>query len=175
MHLQYQSPLDQAPGTIAKILDASYAELVAEQPEIWGPELEGWKQYDREIYDNPETIGACAFVSVLGKEVVGFGSWDPRQAPRLGIIGHNCILAEHRGNGFGSKQVREILRRLGLRGTRMTTVLTMDHPFFIPAQKNYLACGFTETRRFLWDRSPRYRVIEYRLCLGRKSSAAALD
>ena len=165
MHLEFKSPLDRAPGTIAKILEGNYADLVAAEPEIWKHELEDWKRYDQEVYNNPETVGACVFLSFYNDEIVGFGSWDPRNAPHLGLIGHNCIFSEHRGKGFGSQQVREILNRLQVLGTHLVKVLTMDHPFFVPAQKNYLACGFAEARRFLWNRSPKYRVIEYAIDL----------
>jgi hypothetical protein len=55
----------------------------------WKPEQHTWEQYDHEVYRHPETVGACIFLSRLNGIIVGFGSWDPRQTPRYGIVGHN--------------------------------------------------------------------------------------
>ena len=41
----------------------------------------------------------------VGGRIAGFGSWDPRQAPDYGIIGHNCVLPEFRGEGLGKQQI----------------------------------------------------------------------
>ena len=45
-------------------------------------------------------------------------------------------------------------------------VSTNDHPFFVPAQRMYVACGFREARRMPWDRDPRYQTIEYEMEIG---------
>ncbi|MGE5296039.1 MAG: GNAT family N-acetyltransferase, partial [Solirubrobacterales bacterium] len=68
---------------------------------------------------------------------------------------------EHRGRGYGRKQIEEVLRRFRGMGIRTTRVTTCDHPFFSPARRMYLACGFGEVRRIVSDRDPGRTVIEY--------------
>lgn len=91
---------DQQPGLIAFLLKQSYAKLLESDQEHWGPEVPKWEQFDREVFAHPETIGSRIFLSWLNNQIVGFGSYDPRQRPEFGIIGHNCILPEFRGRGF---------------------------------------------------------------------------
>ena len=105
-------------------------------------------------------MGACLFLTRLDGVLVGFASWDPRQRPRLGIVGHNCILPEFRGRGYGRTQIEEVLRRFKGMGIQTACVTTCDHPFFAPAHRMYQACGFHEVRRIPWDRDPSLMVIE---------------
>jgi hypothetical protein len=42
-------------------------------------------------------------------------------------------------------------------------VTANDHPSFIPAQRMYAACAFQEVRRFLWERNPSIKLIEYEM------------
>lgn len=100
-------------------------------------------------------------MTCIDGRIAGFASWDPRQTPEYGIVGHNCILPEFRGKGLGKAQVLEILRRFQGFGIRKAKATTCDHPFFVPAQRTYVACGFRELRRVPWPRDPGYRVIEY--------------
>lgn len=121
---------------------------------------EDWKQYDEDVYKFPETIGASGFITTYNEKMIGFGSYDPRQRPEFGIIGHNCILPEFRGKGFGKAQVLEIIRTLKELGVKKVKVTTGEHPFFNPAQKMYASCGFFETRRFC-TQDLEFREIEY--------------
>jgi hypothetical protein len=107
--LRFTPPHAAGPGVLAATLKRVYAPLVESYPETWGREQAGWEEFDREVFQNPETVGACTFLTWLDNRLVGFGSYDPRQRPRSGILGHNCILPEFRGRGFGAAQVREIL------------------------------------------------------------------
>ena len=150
-------------GTLASLLTQSYAAMRAVDPGFWKEESPKWDCVDREAFDNPDTIGKCTFVTCLDGQVIGFGSFDPRQAPEVGVVGHNCILLEFRGRGFGKAQVQEIVQRLAERGIRKAAVSTADHPFFIPAQRMYTACGFRETRRHVPDPERGLRVIEYEM------------
>jgi len=161
MGLEFISPLNETPGVIASLLKRSYAELVASEPSLWREEQVRWERYDREVFGQPTTVGASIFLSRLDGRIIGFASWDPRQRPQRGIVGHNCILPEFRGRGFGREQVREVLRRFKDMGIQAALVTTCDHPFFAPAQRMYQACGFREVRRIPWDRDPRRTVIEY--------------
>lgn len=156
------TPLCRHPkGTLASLLVRSYAEIVAAEPQYWGAERQNWEQFDREAFGSPDTVGACVFVTCLEREPIGLGSYDPRQAPELGLVGHNCVLPEFRGRGFGKRQVREILRRLRRKGMRRARVSTGEQPFFAPARKMYAACGFRETSRLRGRPDPRHGQIEY--------------
>ena len=166
MTLRFTSPLEHKPGIIANLLKESYAELVSSDFETWGPEQQNWGQFDQDVFAFPDTIGECVFLSWSGDQLVGFGSYDPRQKPELGIIGHNCVLPEFRRNGFGKQQIVEILRRFEAIGIQKAKVSTNDHPFFKPAQRMYISCGFKETMRVPWNRNPNLRLIEYEKKIG---------
>jgi len=147
-------------GLIFRMLQAAYvspARFEAGLLAAWAPE---WQAYDAEIFDAPDTVGAAGFVTYLGPDIIGFASWDPRQHP-TGIIGHNCILPEFRGNGYGQKQVAEVLRRLQAAGFTRARVATGDLDGFLPAQKMYLACGFRETKRISDPRHGAWQLIEF--------------
>jgi GNAT superfamily N-acetyltransferase len=163
MKLRFTSPHDQQPGLIASLLKRSYADLIASDPEHWEPEAAKWEVFDREVFEHPETVGSCDFLSWAMDQVAGFGSYDPRQKPEFGIVGHNCILPEFRGRGFGKQQIREILRRFQAIGIKRARVSTGTHTFFIPAQRMYLACGFRETGRHPWDGDPSQDMIDYEM------------
>ena len=164
--LSFTSPQNQKPGLIASILECVYAPLLESDPRIWEPERTNWEEYDREIFEYPETVGKSIFLSQLADQIVGFASWDPRQRPRYGIIGHNCILPKFCGRGYGKRQIEEVLRRFAQIGIETARVSTNDYPFFIPAQRMYESCGFREVRRIPWKRDPERRLIEYERKIG---------
>jgi len=115
---------------------------------------------------SPTPWGACVFLTGLDGLIVGFASWDPRQRPRYGIVGHNCILPEFQGRGFGREQIQEVLRRFRGLGIQTARATTCDHPFFAPAHRMYQACGFREVRRMPWDRDPGRIVTGYEKQIG---------
>ena len=166
MALRFTPSHAQPPGTILSLLRRSYAALVEAEPERWERVVPKWAEFDREIVAHPDTIGSCVFLSWAGAELVGFGSYDPRQRPAFGIVGHNCILPAFRGRGYGTAQVQEILRRFRELGIRKAQVTTGAHPFFLPARRAYAACGFRETGRRPWDVDPTQSVIDYETDLG---------
>jgi GNAT superfamily N-acetyltransferase len=161
MRLQFTTPFQQKPGTVAWLLKQSYRDLLERDSSHWKSEEQCWEQYDQEVYQQPETVGACIFLSQLKDSVVGFASWDPRQRPQYGIVGHNCILPEFRGKGLGKQQIQEVLRRFRQMGIQTAKVSTNDHPFFVAAQCMYGACWFREIRRVSWDRDPKQKIVEY--------------
>ena len=157
--LAFTSITQHQPGTIFSLLRHSYAS-------IWNDQLEEkFRKADADTFANPDTIGACTFVTCLDGQPVGFACYDPRQGLALAVIGQNCILPEYQRQGFGRQQIAEILRRLKEREFRKVTVTTSDHPFFVPAQKMYLACGFKEARRFNQTPDSQCQTIEYHLDL----------
>ena len=173
MKLKFTSPRDHEQGLIASMLKRSYADLVEADHEHWGLEVTKWEQFDREVFEHPDTIGACVFLTWSGDRLVGFASYDPRQRPEFGIVGHNCVLPEFRGNGFGKQQVREIVRRFRAMGITLARVSTGESSFFTPAQRMYTACGFRETRRRPWEGDPSQNVIEYEMRLDNQGTGAA--
>ncbi len=152
---------EHQPGILYDLLLKSYRELLASDPDFWRGEQETWHRFDRDAFGKLNTIGNCIFITGVEATPVGFGSFDLRLAPARGIIGHNCVVPEARGRGIGSQQIKEILRRFKEAGLRMALVSTSEHPFFLPAQRMYLACGFKEIRRLPGGPDPRYRLIEY--------------
>ncbi|NTU72973.1 GNAT family N-acetyltransferase, partial [Candidatus Roizmanbacteria bacterium] len=67
----------------------------------------------------------------------------------LAEIGHNCILPEYRGNGYGKSQIQHALGEIKKQGFTKVIVSTNKNDDFIPAQRQYIACGFHETGDFI--------------------------
>ena len=163
MTLRFGPPSACPPGTVARLLRESYAALIVSEPVPWEEETQGWDRFDSDVYGMPETVGACAALSWAGEELVGLLSFDPRRAPEVGIIGHNCIVPPYRGRAYGKAQIEEVLRRFRERGIRTARVTTCQHPFFEPARRMYASVGFRETGRENHEADPRKRVIYYEL------------
>ena len=147
-------------GELADIIDRSYAELLEKWPGPWEHEREKWRDFDRQAFAHPDTVGKCVFVSCLERTPVGLASYDPRPGPSHAVIGQNCVLPEYRGRGFGKRQILEILGRFTAGKIRLARVTTSEHPFFIPAGTLYRDLGFQEIRRRPGGPDPRYRLIE---------------
>jgi len=163
-YLTFKPFTNHNPETILTLLRESYKGLAKIKPEYISEWEKNWVEYDREIFQYPDTVGACGFISYSGTKIMGFGSYDPRKYP-TGIIGHNCILPQFRGNGYGKQQINEILKRFRKMNFKKAVVTTNEHKFFYPAQRMYLACGFRETRRFLGTGNRDYVMIEYERAL----------
>ncbi len=134
-------------GTIYKLLCESYAGLLESKPRFADEYKMSWKKADDDIFGRPDTIRRCTLISTVNGEPIGLVSWDPRKCPREGIIGQNCILPSWRGKGYGKQQIQKVLLIFRSKGTKLVKVTTDSHPFFIPAQKMYLSCGFKEVGR----------------------------
>ncbi|MDX9971402.1 MAG: GNAT family N-acetyltransferase [FCB group bacterium] len=168
--VEHTSISGERRGLVARLLRESYAELLASNS-LWKSEIDNWETYDRDVFNCPETVGFSLFLTRLDGCIAGFASWDLRQRPEYGVIGHNCILPEFRGQGLGKLQIVEVLRRLQTLGIRTAKVSTNDHPFFVPAQRMYTACGFREMRRIPWAGNPSAMIIEYEMALHAPSTA----
>lgn len=141
--ITYRPAVEFKQGTIRDLLVQSYADLIKQDPEHWEKEKKKWLEFDNEIFTNPETVGRCVIVSSRDGRAAGFVSYDPRQKP-LGLIGHNCVIPEFRGHGLGRMQINEVLETLKKQGFSRVEATTSEHPFFKPARKMYLRCGFAE-------------------------------
>jgi GNAT superfamily N-acetyltransferase len=144
-------------GLIFRLLSQSFAEVLNDELQA------KIKQFDNDAFENPDTVGACVFVSTLKGEVIGMASYDPRQGPQMGIIGWNCVLPEHRGKGIGRMQIEEILRRFKNSGFEKAFVRTGEHPFFSPAQKMYEQCGFHLSKRHETGDQPGCGTLDYEM------------
>jgi GNAT superfamily N-acetyltransferase len=144
-------------GLIFRLLSQSFAEVLNDELQA------KIKQFDNDAFENPDTVGACVFVSTLKGEVIGMASYDPRQGPQMGIIGWNCVLPEHRGKGIGRMQIEEILRRFKNSGFKKAFVRTGEHPFFSPAQKMYEHCSFCLSKRHQTGDQPGYGTLDYEM------------
>ena len=166
MDVKFASPLECKRGIIASLLKRGYRELVLSNPKVWKQEEKNWNEFDEDVFLCPASVGNSVFLTLLGKRIVGFGSYDPSRWPEFGLVGHNCILPRHRDRGFGKQQLSEILRRLQWMGIKMAQASTGSHPFFIPAQRMYVSCGFIEVGRRPWDMDPSQYIIEYEKGIG---------
>lgn len=150
----------QARGIIYELLASSYDEYLRTcHPEWQGRYRADWQRFDDEAFDHPDSVGRCVFLTRIDGDPIGFGSFDPRQRPARGIVGHNCIVPAFRGRGYGKRQMAEILRRLRDLGCRSAWVSTDDHPFFEPALRMYVSCGFRETSRRSEPCSPNRCIV----------------
>ena len=69
------------------------------------------------------------------------------------------------------QQIQEILRRFRALDVKVAKVSTNDHPYFVRAQRMYIACGFREVRRIPWERNPDQKLIEYEKEIGQPAGA----
>ncbi|MFU8796753.1 MAG: GNAT family N-acetyltransferase [Dehalococcoidia bacterium] len=165
MELEFTPTNNRHRGLIASMLRRSYADVLIADPEHWMPEVRKWEEFDNEVFEHPDTVGACVFLSWAGDRLAGFASYDPRQRPDVGIVGHNCILSEFRGNGFGKLQIQEIVSRFRTMGIVLARASTGESLFFAAARRMYSACGFREVGRSPWHGDPSQNMIEYELQL----------
>jgi len=143
MYLEFALLRDCRRGLLADLLARCYALLLEQLPAAKVVELRAdWADYDDAVHTEPDTVGASGFLSLLGTQLIGFASWDPREWPDVGRIGHNCIIPEFQGNGYGRRQVEEVLSVFRRRGFWKAQVRTAEHPFFEPARRMYRRCGF---------------------------------
>lgn len=154
------------PGTIAWMLARSYETAIADGVAAPIVPSAKWPAIDKQVFECADTIGRCVFVTCVDGRPVGFASWDPRGGPGRGVIGHNCVLPEHRGRGYGKLQIQEVLRRFREAGFQKVSVTTGDDVFFLPAQRMYLACGFVEVARYPQGPDGACGTIRYELDLG---------
>ena len=158
--LEFTTFAKHPPGIVLQMLEAAYEAYFEIEPWCREPWLGDWREYDHAVFAEPDTVGACGFVSTLGEKAVGFASWDPRGFP-VGVIGHNCVLPEFGGRGFGKLQVMRVVEILREKGFREIRATTGDNDFFLPARRMYAACGFVETGRNPGPPPSRMGIVEF--------------
>jgi predicted acetyltransferase len=98
--MEHRLAIEFPRGTVFSLLKAAWEPL-------WNPKLEQTlRRMDEDTYDNPETIGACTYVTKDGEDLVGMFSFDLRNRPASGEIGFNCTHPAFRRKGYGSAQIR---------------------------------------------------------------------
>ena len=111
----------------------------------------GWKEYDKQVFQLPDSVGASGKVTVFDNHTVGFVSWDPRNYPDYVIIGHNCVLPEYRRQGLGKMQIIHSIKFLNSCGFKKARVSTGKDMYFQGARKMYESCGFIECEAYRND------------------------
>lgn len=128
-------------GTLYAMLSQAYQAL----PEIAERDRNSWREFDDFFFDRPVVLETCGFMSIAEGKPVGFITWDPRGLPEKVEIGHNCILPEYRGRGYGEAQLGEALARIRTRFPQTVRVMTGMGDFFLPARRMYESQGFVAT------------------------------
>ncbi len=136
MGIEYRKITEFPRGTLAALLKDAYSFEPRFAP-YWQDQ---WQEFDAFFYDNPHIADFSGFMTVLGGEAIGFVSWDPRHLPEYVEVGHNCIAAKHKGNGYGKAQMREAVRRIKEQGAKKIIVWTNER--LLPAQHTYESAGF---------------------------------
>jgi GNAT superfamily N-acetyltransferase len=153
--LTFRPAAECEPGTVYAILAECYTGILDEALR------DNLRRFDREVFAGLDTVGACALISSVGDEIIGFLSYDPRRGPEVGIVGHNGVLPCFRRKGYGTQQILEIIRLFTSRRFVCARVTTSEHPFFAPARRMYEKCGFRQSARAPDDRWGPYGVVHY--------------
>ena len=136
--IEYKKISEYPRGTLYNQLVDAYS-FSEKCREYWNDD---WLEYDEFFYSDIEVLDKYGFVTVLDGKPIGHISWDPRNRPDHVIIGHNCILSQYKGNGYGKIQLNEAIRRIKEYGVKKIVVTTNEITF--PAQKNYESIGFVK-------------------------------
>lgn len=164
VHLVFKGLCDFPRGTVISLLSRSYADLALRESALLREWQRGWEQYDDDIHRHPDTVGRCGFVSSLAETVIGFGSWDPRSFPTA-QIGHNCIIPEFRGRGYGAQQMSHTTALLHTYGFTRAVARTGNIAFFEPARRVYQRCGFVAAGTLPAAPGIPFGITEYELVL----------
>lgn len=157
--------LGEAPrGTLTSLLRSSYAPWASSDPSLFQRWERGWRKYDDDVHENPDSIGKAGFLVSVGGVVIGFSSWDPRPFPTVDV-GHNCILPALRGHGHGIRQVQHLVAVLRAAGFTRAVARTGEVEFFAPARAMYERCGFVRTATHPPGAIAPFSVAEYVLAL----------
>ena len=161
--IEFCSPSNIEEGEIATLFRKSYQQLSKREGFEWEKFAKIFNQFDERVFSD-EYVRRCTFISMVDGVPVGVGSFDPRGKPDYGDIGHNCIIPEYQGKGYGKQQIQEILNRIK-KGIKKARVSTGTDPFFSSARKMYEQCGFVQTRIFVSESYPYWEMIEYEIDL----------
>ena len=100
-----------------------------------------WLNYDWFFYNHLDITNGCGFIMVLDGKAIGHISWDPRHVPEYVILGHNCILEEYKGQGYGHMLLKHAIEQIKTRYHVKKIVVTTNE-ILVSAQHNYEKVGF---------------------------------
>ena len=148
-------------GTLYSQLVDAYS-FNAKCKEAWD---DMWKEYDEFFFSHPDIADQYSFITVLDGVPVGHISWDPRHRPDYVEIGHNCILTEYKGNGYGKLQLQEAVRRMK-EYDQLKRIIVTTNVMMLPAQRNYESAGFIRIRERVNNEIPfSGNYIDYEMVL----------
>lgn len=161
MELAFEKITDFPRGTLCSLLQQGYSF----EPRFERDCLTQWRNFDDFFYSEPQIAEHSGFMTVLGQEPIGFVSWNPTNMPASVEIGHNCIAAAYKGNGYGRRQMREAAARIAAKGARKIVVTTNE--ILVPAQRMYESAGFRFIKRSQEPVHPEYlgMRLHYELCI----------
>ncbi len=113
-----------------------------------------WQEYDTYFFDHLKYTNSCGFILVLDGVPIGHISWDPRKRPNYIEIGHNCILTQYKGKGYGHILLKEAIQRIKSQYSDLKKIIVTTSANFIPAQRNYESVGFHFIRERKNDETP---------------------
>lgn len=165
MAVRYIEITDFPRGTLMNMLKDGYSF----EPRFERDWIKQWEEFDNFFYNNPHIAKTCGFITILYDTPIGFVTWNPTNLPESVEIGHNCILTEYKGNGYGLQQMKEAVRRITETGARRIVVWTNE--ICVPAQHTYESAGFRFVKRTEEPFHPEYsgERIHYELAIPKVS------
>lgn len=138
MEIEFKKVSEFTPGILHRLLVDSYSFDLR-----WQACFESdWIAFDTFFFEHLDLADQYGFITTLDGKPIGHISWDPRNRPNYVVVGHNCIAARYKGNGYGKLQLQEAVRRIcHYKGLKKIIVTTNGK--LIPAQRNYESVGFT--------------------------------
>ena len=161
MVLKFRKISDFDRGILYRLLANAYS-FDEKCDKCWNSD---WQEFDNFFFDNLEIADKYDFITTLNDKPIGHISWDPRNVTEYVEIGHNCIASEHKGNGYGKRQLQEAINRiLQYDGLKKIIVRTNSN---LVAPRNYESVGFKlcQTRKNESDTAFSGDYLEYETIL----------
>lgn len=136
MDIEFRKITEFPRGTLCALLRDGYSF----EPRFERDCLSQWREFDDFFYENPHIAEFSGFMTVLDGIPIGFVTWNPTNLPISTEIGHNCISAKYKGNGYGKRQMQEAVQRIIGQGAKKILVTTNE--VLVPAQHTYESAGF---------------------------------
>lgn len=125
MDIEFRKITDFSRGTLCALLQDGYSF----EPRFERDCLKQWQEFDNFFYDNPHIAEVSSFMTVFSDVPIGFVTWNPTNIPVSAEIGHNCIAAKYKGNGYGKQQMQEAVRRIIAQGAKKLLLQQMKFLF----------------------------------------------
>ncbi len=140
--IEFKKISDFPKGTLYQQLENAYS-FNAKCKINWA---KMWQEYDDFFYANLDSIAdKYGFITVVDGQAIGHISWDPRNIPHTVSIGHNCIISDFKGKGYGKIQLQEAIRRI--KKYNVEKIIVTTNEITLPAQKNYESVGFVKVKQ----------------------------